>query len=207
MTMEQDTREFWEGHYRRRERIWSGKVNPVFAGIVEPLAPGRALDLGCGEGADAVWLARHGWQVDAVDVSATALERAAGHAGETGTADRIAFHQVDLVEEFPEGRFDLVSAQFLQSPLEFPRAGVLRRAFAALNPGGLLLVVDHAAGPPWSEHAHEMEFPTPQSTLAELGLAEDEVLVERAETVERAATGPAGEHGHLLDGVLVLRRR
>ncbi|PYC88045.1 SAM-dependent methyltransferase [Streptomyces tateyamensis] len=207
MTTEQQTEEFWEGHYQQRERVWSGKVNPVFAEIAEPLTPGRALDLGCGEGADAVWLARHGWQVDAADISATALARAAGHAAETGTAERISFHRVDLTKGFPEGRFDLVSAQFLQSPLDFPRAEVLRRAFAALAPGGVLLVVDHAAAPPWSKHGHQMEFPTPQDTLAELGLSADQVAVERAGTVERPAAGPEGEHGMLTDGVLVLRRR
>src|SRR5215208_437768 len=68
---------FWEDHYRRRERVWSGRPNPVLVDVVGSLRPGTALDLGCGEGGDAIWLARQGWRVTAVDVSATALDRAA----------------------------------------------------------------------------------------------------------------------------------
>jgi chemotaxis protein methyltransferase CheR len=208
MTTNHETEEFWEGHYRKSERVWSGKVNAVFAATVEPLAPGRALDLGCGEGADAVWLARRGWQVDAVDVSPTALARAAQHAEEAEVAQQIAFHRIDLAADFPEGRFDLVSAQFLQSPIEFPRDRVLRRSWSAVAPGGVLLVVEHAAAPPWSglAHAEHAHFSTPQQTLAALGLAEGEGQVERAETVERPVTAPDGTPAVLLDGVLVVRR-
>ena len=71
-----ETKEHWEQHYGERERIWSGRVNVQFAEIVGDLTPGRALDLGCGEGADSVWLAEQGWTVVAVDISDTALGRA-----------------------------------------------------------------------------------------------------------------------------------
>src|SRR3712207_6794823 len=135
---------FWEGHYRRRERVWSGRPNPVLVAVVGGLRPGTALDLGCGEGGDAIWLARHGWRVTAVDVSATALDRAAADAAIAGVADNIDFLRHDLSLTFPPGAFDLVSAQYLHSPVEFRRASVLQKAAGAVTPGGLLLIVDHA---------------------------------------------------------------
>ena len=73
-----DTQTHWEEHYGERERVWSGRVNARLAEVAAELPPGRALDLGCGEGADAVWLAERGWDVVAVDISETALGRAAG---------------------------------------------------------------------------------------------------------------------------------
>lgn len=63
----------WDDMYRSRDHVFSGSPNPVLVGEVTGLTPGRALDAGCGEGADALWLARQGWQVTAVDISATAL--------------------------------------------------------------------------------------------------------------------------------------
>jgi 2-polyprenyl-3-methyl-5-hydroxy-6-metoxy-1,4-benzoquinol methylase len=123
---------FWEGHYHRRERVWSGRPNPVLVEVVGGLRPGTALDLGCGEGGDAIWLARQGWRVTAVDVSATALDRAAADAATAGIADRIDLRQHDLALAFPPGAFDLVSAKYLHSPIEFPRARVLQEAASAV---------------------------------------------------------------------------
>ena len=119
---------FWEDHYRRRERVWSGRPNPVLVDVFGSLRPGSALDLGCGEGGDAIWLARQGWRVTAIDVSATALDRAAVDAATAGVADRIEFRRHDLALSFPPGTFDLVSAQYLHSPVEFPRVRVLQEA-------------------------------------------------------------------------------
>ena len=82
---------FWEDRYRRRGRVWSGRPNPVLVDFVGSLRPGTALDLGCGEGGDAIWLARQGWHVIAVDISTTALDRAAADAATAGVADLIDF--------------------------------------------------------------------------------------------------------------------
>ena len=117
---------FWEGHYRRQERVWSGRPNPILVEVVGGLRPGTALDLGCGEGGDAIWLAQRGWRVIAVDVSFTALDRAATDAATAGVADRIEFRRHDLALSFPPGTFDLVSSQYLHSPVEFSRVRVLR---------------------------------------------------------------------------------
>ena len=79
--------EFWEARYADADRIWSGRVNRAVADVAAGLEPGRALDLGCGEGGDAVWLARHGWAVTGVDLSPTAVARGRRAAAEAGVPD------------------------------------------------------------------------------------------------------------------------
>ena len=193
------TERFWEGHYRKGERVWSGRPNPVLVDVAAGLRPGTALDLGCGEGADAIWLARGGWRVIDVDVSATALGRAAADAATAGVAGRIDFQRHDLALAFPSGDFDLVSAQYLHSPIEFPRARVLREAADAVAPGGLLLVVDHASVRPGS-------WADPEETLAPLDLDPDEWLIEKLEARERESTGPHGKRVTHTDNIVAVRR-
>ena len=191
---------FWEDHYRRRARVWSGRPNPVLVDVVESLRrPGIALDLGCGEGGDAIWLARQGWRVSAVDVSATALDRAAADAATAGVADRIDFQQHDLALTFPSGAFELVSAQYLHSPIEFPRVHVLQEAASAVRPDGLLLIVDHASVSPrsWADL---------EETLAPLDLSPDEWHTERLEARKREATGPNGQRATVTDNIIAVRR-
>ncbi|MBK9697193.1 MAG: class I SAM-dependent methyltransferase [Propionibacteriaceae bacterium] len=198
--------EFWEQHYGQRAQIWSGRPNAQLVHFAAPLAPGRALDLGCGEGADAVWLAEQGWRVTAVDISEVALGRARVAAAGRGVADLIDFSRHDLTDTFPQGSFDLVTAQFLQSPLEFPREVVLRSAAAAVAPGGRLLIVEHGEAPPWSGlRHHHVHFPTPQETLDALRVDET-WSCEHLGRLERAATSPDGEPALLVDNVLLLRR-
>jgi len=198
---------FWDELYATRDQIWSGRVNPALAAAVQELAPGRALDLGSGEGGDAIWLAEHGWDVLGVDISARAIERAVTHAADAGVADRITWERVDLVERMPEGAFDLVAAQFLHSPAEFPRIEVLRRAAELVVPGGRFLVVGHATPPPWSDHDPSFHLPGPEEVAAELALAETEWDLELCAVVEREAIGPDGQTGTLGDAVTMLRRR
>ncbi|MFJ5880111.1 FAD-dependent oxidoreductase [Kitasatospora cineracea] len=177
-----DAVEFWEKRYGESEQIWSGRPNASLTVQAAGLAPGRALDLGCGEGGDAIWLAKQGWQVTAVDISQVALERAAARAAVEGVADRVDWQRVDLAHAFPSGGYDLVSAQFLHSPAEFPRERVLRRAAAAVAPGGTLLITSHAASPAKHDHPHpDMHFPTPEEMLAALRLDPSDWTVELAE--------------------------
>jgi SAM-dependent methyltransferase len=200
------TAEFWDARYRESEQIWSGNPNDVLVREVSGLEPGRALDLGCGEGADAIWLARQGWRVTAVDVSGVALERAARHASETGVADRIDWQRHDLAASFPAGSFELVSAHFLHSRDAMPREEILRNAASAVVRGGVLLVVGHAGFPPW-EHDHaDVRFPTPQEVLADLHLPEGEWEVQTCEEHERTQTGPDGRPATRTDNTLKVRR-
>lgn len=202
-----DAQEFWDEFYGGDDPVWSGRFNVALAEITADLAPGRALDLGCGEGADAIWLAAHGWQVVAVDISANALARGRAAAQERDVAARIRFERHDLSSSLPDGRFDLVSAQFLHSPVELDREPVLRRAADAVAVGGRLLIVDHAAAPPWAgEQAHEHHFATVGEVLAGLALDETQWEQLRAETVDRDAVGPDGQAGTLADNVILLRR-
>jgi len=204
-----DPTSFWEARYAGATGIWSGRPNRALVDEATGLQPGRALDLGCGEGADVVWLATRGWTVTAVDLSATALARGEAAARGAGVADRVRWVVADLADAdgLPDDpAYDLVTACFLQTPLEFPRVEVLRRAADRVAPGGRLLVVAHAAPPPWSDVRadHHDEFPTVEQELADLAL-DDAWDVEVAEVRGRDATGPEGQSGHLLDTVVVAR--
>lgn len=201
------TVEFWDTLYSRDDHVWSGKVNATLAQIVEDFTPGTALDLGCGEGADAVWLAQRGWTVTGVDVSAIALGRAKVAARDAGVAVGITWQQHDLDETFPAGTFDLVSAQFLQSPLAMARIAIMQQAAAAVAPGGRLVVVGHAAMPAWSDHeAPEGGFQSPEQVMAEAQLNPWNWAIERAEIVTRWVTAPDGHDGPLDESVVVARR-
>jgi SAM-dependent methyltransferase len=207
-TDHQTAKDFWEAHYAERERIWSGRVNAQLAAVVEDLAPGRALDLGCGEGGDAVWLAEHGWQVKAVDISDTAIARAAAEAESRGVRNCIDFERHDLSDSFPDGVFDLVSAQFLHSTVRLERPQILRRAADAIAAGGVLLIVDHAAPPPFSKKVpHDHPFPSPEEVLAELDLPAAGWERARVDVVGRDGTDPDGQPFTWRDNVMVLRKR
>ncbi|MEU8120692.1 class I SAM-dependent methyltransferase [Spirillospora sp. NPDC049024] len=200
--------EYWDSRYSEHHHIWSGEPNAVLIQEAAGLEPGTALDLGCGEGADAVWLARRGWRVTAADISGVALERAARRAEEAGVADRVDWQRRDLAASFPEGSYDLVSAQFLHSPADMPREEVLRAAAAAVAPGGILLVVGHAGPPPWDPGAHPgVHLPTPDEVLHSLGLPDGEWEVLRSDEHERVQTAPDGRTMTRTDNALKLRRR
>ena len=203
-----EAQQAWEEHYCECDRVWSGRVNVQLAELVAPMTPARALDLGCGEGADAMWLAEHGWQVTAVDISQTALDRAAADAAARNVADRIDFQRHDLAESFPAGVFELVSAQFLHSTVPLDRARLLRRAADAVARGGTLVVVDHGAAPPWASKLdqHHHEFPTAEQVMSSLNLDDSQWDRVRVEAVQRDALGPEGQHAVLTDNVMVLRR-
>ncbi len=199
---------FWEDLYAQRAG-GPGAVRPnaVLVDVAGPLPAGRALDLGCGEGGDALWLAGRGWQVTAVDVSASVLARNAHRAERVGLRGRIDWQQHDLCRSFPAGTFDLVSAQYFQTPVEgFPRDQVLRTAAVALAPGGLLLVVDHGSVAPWSWADPDTRFPTAEQLLAALELPDGPWQPVLLGSPERQASGPDGQSATVTDTVVAARR-
>jgi len=202
-----DPAAYWENRYSERGQTWSGRPNAALVREVSDVQPGRALDLGCGEGGDAIWLAGRGWSVSAVDISPSALALGARNAKAAGVAARITWIAADLASWQPDGTFDLVSAQFLHSPVELPRGDILRRAASAVAPGGRLLVVGHADFPPWSSHQHDdMVLPGPDEVLADLALPPDRWTVLTQATVQREASAPDGRTFTLGDSVLTVRR-
>ncbi|MGW2510625.1 class I SAM-dependent methyltransferase [Streptomyces scopuliridis] len=202
----EDAEQLWERHYRTR-RPWDARVNPLLAETAAPLRPGTALDLGCGAGGDAIWLAQQGWYVTAVDISATALERIRERAHDLGVTDRVATEQHDLASSFPADQFDLVSAQYFHTPFPLLRSRVLRTAAGALRPGGLLLIVDHGSTAPWSWNQDpDIHYPTPTEIATELDLDPAHWSVLRADMPRRRATGPAGESATVVDNVLLVQR-
>ncbi|MGN7149503.1 class I SAM-dependent methyltransferase [Arthrobacter sp. SAFR-179] len=206
----------WDERYSSRARLWSGKPNPQLVREAGGLRPGKALELGCGEGADAIWLAQQGWSVTAVDVSAVALERAHSHelaelaresvyASNGDIGSRIAWQQADLTQWKPDTSYDLVTSQFLHSQ-ELDWRVPLRTAAAAVKPGGTLLVVGHHPDrlPPWgNDHHNHMEmFYSGDDLVRELGLDGPGWQIEVLTSRERPATGPDGQEATIADVVL-----
>ena len=222
---------FWEERYRGSASVWSGRVNRTLADVVSTLRPGRALDLGCGEGGDVLWLAQQGWWAAGLDVSATAVARGRAAAVRNGLAERAHFFAADLAEwaEDPAGTearglmdvdaggdavvdagvaaWDLITASFLQSPVGLPRGEVLRAACARVAFGGRIVLISHAARPPWGTvHRGPREYPSPESELALLSLDDAEWFVEAAEVRTRHVQAPDGAPSSLDDTVIVARR-
>lgn len=205
-----DAATYWDARYAERDRIWSGRANASLVGAVADLVPGRALDLGCGEGGDSVWLATHGWRVTGVDIAERALDRGRAAASQAALPDdAVRWVVADLATWEPDGPYDLVSACFLHSAVDFPRTDVLRRAAGAVTRGGHLLVVGHLEPPPWSRfHGHDHpELLGPDEQVAELALDPDGWETVVSERRPREAAGPDGEVATLRDTVVLLRRR
>lgn len=194
----------WDQRYADRGQLWSGQPNGVLVAQVAGLTPGRALDVGCGEGADAVWLARSGWDVAALEVSGVALERAAGHAHDAGVAVR--WLHAELAEApLERASFDLVSAQY-PALLRTPDASAERVLLSAVAPDGLLLLVHHAGMD--SQQASDSGFDPADyvwpSMVAEL--LTDDWTIELYEQRPRIAPGSGAGAHHAEDIVLRARR-
>ncbi len=195
--------EDWDRRYAGSELLWTATANRVLVAEASGLTPGCALDLACGEGRNAVWLAEQGWEVTGVDFSGVALAKAAKLAAGRGVA--VEWVHADLLDYEPAPTaYDLVVVLYLQVPAA-DRTTVMRRAAAALAPGGYVLVVAHDR----SNVEHGWGGPQDPSVLygaddvvRDLG---DGLVVERAEVVRRPVETPDGEETAL--DLLVRARR
>ncbi len=194
----------WDRRYAGSDLVWTANPNRFLVAEAGDLPPGRALDLACGEGRNAVWLAERGWRVVGVDFSAVALDKARRLAAARGV--EAEWVQADVVAHEPDSRgFDLVIAFYLQLRAD-SRRSALRAAAEAVAPGGALLVVAHDRTNIEDGHGGPQDpsvLYTADDVAADLegtGLA-----VERGERVERPVETPDGERTAL--DVLVRARR
>lgn len=205
--LEMFSQEYWDGRYGGERHVWSGRANAQLVAYASNLSPGRALDVGCGEGGDTIWLARRGWEVTGVDISPVGLSRAAANA--QGAGVELTWRQADLFgEEWPAlSGYQLVSSQYLHLPPEL-RERSLQRLAGTVAPGGDLLVVQH--------HPADLEIPGLRPNRPELFCGAPElaaVLDEReweilaTDAPARDATSHEGEPVVVHDAVLHARRR
>ena len=195
-------RETWNRRYGGSELLWTGEANRFLAAEAGNLAPGRALDLACGEGRNAVWLAERGFTVTGVDFSDVALSKARQLAKSRGTS--VEWVLADVLDYSPPpASFDLVVVLYLHLPAA-ERAIALGTAASALAPGGTLLVVGHDSANIAEGHGGPQDpaiLFTPDDVTRDL----DGLQIERAETVRRPVRTPDGEVD-ALDALVRARR-
>jgi SAM-dependent methyltransferase len=197
-------REEWDRRYAGSELLWTAQANRFLVEESGDLSPGRALDVACGEGRNAVWLAERGWRVTGVDFSEVALEKARGLAEMRDV--KAEWVQADLLEYRPAPRaFDLVIVFYLQVPAA-ERRGILRAAADAVAAGGRLLLVAHDSSN--LEYGHGgPQNPAVLYTAADVvaDLDNSGLEIERAELVGRPVETPDGERT-ALDALVRARR-
>ena len=196
----------WDARYSERDgSMWSGRPNGRLVAEVADLEPGRALDVGCGEGADAIWLAHRGWEVTAIDVSDVAIGRAREAAERSGV--HVEWIAADaLATKLPVRAFDLISMQYPALPKAAGEPAV-RALLDTVSAGGLLLAVYHDLD---DEHRAHMKTrgvdPDDYVGVEELaGMLGDDFTVE-LHAVEPRVDPPPGT-AHIADAVLRARRR
>jgi SAM-dependent methyltransferase len=184
----------WNRRYTGSDLLWTAQPNRFLVAETEALPAGRALDLACGEGRNAVWLAERGWEVTGVDFADVGLDKARGLAAARGVDP--TWVEADLLEyEPPREAFDLVVILYLQLPAD-ERRRVLRAAAAAVAPGGTLLVVAHDRSN--LEHGHggprdARVLATPEEVAGDLeGLQVERADVVALDLLVRARRAPAG---------------
>ena len=196
----------WDARYASRELVWGAGPNEFVAAELADLPPGTALDVACGEGRNALWLAGRGWRVVGVDFSTIGLQRAKRLAADAELTGQVEFLRADAVRALPEGPFDVVVVAYLQLPAE-QRRRAFRLAADRVAPGGTLLVVGHDSSNLREGHGGPQDSSVlygPKDVVADLrGLPG--LRVERSEPVQRQVTTDDGERTAI--DVLVRARR
>jgi SAM-dependent methyltransferase len=194
----------WDERYSEADQMWSGEPNASVVSAVRKLEPGTALDVGCGEGADAIWLAGLGWQVTAIDVSEVALRRARAAADQAEI--KVEWLHAGLLEApLPPGGFDLVSAQY-PALLRTATHDAEHTLLSAVAPHGHLLIVHHAhvdAEEARSQGFDPSDYVFPSDVASVLDDDWEVILDERRP--RHVATGAGAGHSH--DVILYVQRR
>jgi SAM-dependent methyltransferase len=196
----------WDRRYDTAEYVWHAEPNRFLPPLVADLVPGRALDLGCGEGRNAVWLARQGWTATGVDFSAVGVAKGERLAAEHGVD--VEWVVADVTQwTAPAGTFDLAIVFYVQLPAP-DRAAMLGHAVRALGPGGRFVMVahdrtnlDHGVGGPQDETV----LPTPELIVADLHASGVAIDIARAELLRRPVETPAGPR-EAIDCLVVAER-
>lgn len=196
----------WDARYVGSDLVWGAEPNRFVAAELDDLPAGRALDVACGEGRNAIWLARRGWSAVGVDFSATAIDRARALAEQAGVSARTEFVVGDVVAgALPDGPFDAVVVAYLQLPAD-QRRRALQHAAAQVGPAGVLVVIGHdstnltdGVGGPQDPAV----LFSPADVLADIG---PEYVVRTAERVRRPVATPDGERA-AIDALVVAARR
>ncbi len=193
-------KDYWEAHWKQAEEQGVRRAvgpNPHLVRETTGLVPGTALDAGCGEGAEAIFLAAEGWRVTAADISAEVLVRASDRATRGGVpADRVAWIEADLSTWEPGRRFDLVTTHYAHPAM--PPLAFYERIADWVAPGGTLLIVGHLHTPDTNEHGHDHGDHPPEEasvTAASVtaGLDPDQWDVVTADEITHTFTNRAGE--------------
>ena len=201
----------WDHRYEGAH-MWSGNPNGTLVNEISGMTPGRALDVGAGEGGDAFWLAQQGWRVTASDIAQRALDRLAAEAQRRGLHVECHHADANALDPFEAAAFDLVTAQYASVP-RTPDGRAVRNLLNAVAPGGTLLIVSHDVEPmraPVDDLAHSRPF-DPDAYMqvddvaaALAGSAEWDIKVH--EKRPRPAGAASASH-HVDDIVLRARRR
>ena len=203
-------RSYWDSHW---EQVRAGSTadhevppNPYLVDEVSDLRPGTALEAGCGEGAEAMWLARAGWNVTAADIADEPLARAAGRAAAQGLGDQVQWVQADLSSWEPSETFDLVTTHYAHPAM--PQLAFYDRLSAWVAPGGSLLIVGHLH----TDHsAHHDHHPPAEASVTAVSITErldpETWDVVTAEEHTRTLDAPEGGQVTLQDVVVRAVRR
>jgi 2-polyprenyl-3-methyl-5-hydroxy-6-metoxy-1,4-benzoquinol methylase len=203
-------KDYWKSHWQRADTQAQGSEippNPYLAREVSGLAPGTALDAGCGEGAEAIWLAAAGWRVAAVDISSEALSRASERAARNAAAaKRVQWLEADLSIWAPGTQFDLVTSHYAHPAM--PQLAFYERIAGWVAPGGTLLIVGHLHTTETPAHGHHPPVEAAVSAVsitARLDAAQWDVIT--ADEPRRTLTNRAGQPVQLDDVVVRATRR